>query len=145
MRSAFRITFPPNDLYRTLMMVPLDVRQSDFSIDGELTHPYAGKYEIGLQVAKCISMTSSKCKSNVRLLVELSSPTGAELEALIGNTIRPWWGRDVSGFSLFHYWVPSNLPVDTKIQCRVRVETPSDEFFDMYGDAALYVRKSSEK
>lgn len=139
------VLFPPKNLYRPQFTVALDVRKLDSSLSGEMQHAYVGKYEIGLQVAKRISMPSDSQKSNLRLAVRMSSSAGEIFATSIGDAMRPWWSHEANGFTLAYYWVPTDLPVCTPIHWDVTVKTPSTELIEMFGEVTLYVRKSSEK
>jgi hypothetical protein len=144
-RAIVLAFFPRKDLYRPLLAIALDVQKPSHSIDGKIQHTYAGKYEIGLQVANRISMVGDSYKSNLRIAVRFSASVDVAFVASIGDNLKPWWSHEANGFTLIHYWVPTDLPLGSPVHCVVTVEKPSEGFVETYGGVTLYVRKSSEK
>ena len=137
LRKLVLSLFPPADLYRPLVDLPLESSTVSFG----MTHKYAGAHEAGVITLQPMPMP-----------LPGEPDLSAKLVARVGGKIifssdristAPWWGRSQSGFTLLRYTVPEDLPLGVSVECDLQVRQGKSLFQPQL--ARAYVRKSSEE
>ena len=63
----------------------------------------------------------------------------------IENSYEPFISDLGSGFALFTYKVPQDLPLNADLVAQVKILEPDKYLFDTYGPTKLYINKISDK
>lgn len=144
LRPFYLLLFPPRDLYRPLLDLPIDVGQRG-TYTVEFTNPYVGRYAFVFEVQAAVEMASKGYTYDGYLTIRVSQAGRDILSWNPGRNLIPYWSSSGSGFILAHYDVPRDMPRGTQLQCMISEEQGAPAFAKQYGATRLKIVKVSEK
>jgi len=138
--------FPPNDLYDFRVRETIDISKDDVR-EVTFSAKYVGRHSAGLVLHRFDDAALAGTAYKFPLRIELSFFRGTVpvLSTPSGETASWFIGRSGSGFDLFFFDVPRDLPVSETIAVRIDVLTPNAEFANAYGPVDFVIRKVSDK
>lgn len=150
LRLFIQAVAPPADLYAALGMVDLDVAQGGLVGRLEFSNKYVGQHVVGLLLARFhedlyFMDRDLRFRPKLKLMVVFTIGDTVVIKRFVENSYDPFIGKDGSGFSLFEYNVPDDLPIAQKITCEVRVIQGDHKMQQEYGPIGFFVRKTSDK
>lgn len=144
LRTFYLLLFPPNDLYRPLVEVSVEVANTG-TYSAELTNRYAGRYVFALEVAAPIEMATKGYTYDGHLTIKVYQ--GEQEIFSLGPALNliPYWSATAAGFILAHYEVPRDIPQGTQLRCVISVDQGAPAFAKKYGPVKFRIVKVSEK
>jgi hypothetical protein len=144
LRPLFLLLFPPSDLYRPLVEIPIDLTDTT-KVEAQFEHRYAGLYVVALAVEHRIDIGTRGYSFDGELVLEVSASDTFQFTRALGQELSPYWSASKNGFELTHYRVPEDLPRGKTLRATLDVRRPALEFHRRYGAARLIISKASEK
>jgi hypothetical protein len=132
--------FPPRDLYALVFETPPVLADRRLSSDVACFHRHPGPYEIGVTCGEKIENPVSHV-GNVHVVATFSDRSGqpvARIERETRQASRAWWaGPDRNGFGLLLYSVPTDVPRQEQLNCRVEI-IDADGALAYYRPSTIY-------
>jgi hypothetical protein len=140
----------PADYHSPLGMVAIDVSQEGGIARFEFSNKYVGRHVVGLYLAKFqddlyFAKQVTRHPRKLRLAMGFAIGAPAGMKQSVKVSLDPFIGKSGSGFTLYEYDVPNDLPIAQKITCEVEVIQSDLEMQQTYGPIQLFVRKTSDK
>lgn len=144
LKTIVQLIVPPEDLYEPLMTGSINIKDDVATKSFSYNHKYMGSHEIVIYF------------DNPDVSLFLNSPELkliASIECRVGDNLyysrtvesgSHFIGRRGSGYSLYVYEVPQDLPLDKTINCVLSLSEMDAEFFKKYGPSRVYVKKISD-
>jgi len=145
LRPALFLITPPRDLYDCLVELPFDRVLDLDNATFEFRHKYAGAHQIGVITQRRVEHIFDHPVPKLRILMHCRVGDKQVFSAILGENASPWWKAGQSGFAFLRYEVPTDLPLETPIECQLRVPESGEDFTARYGALRMYVRKASEE
>lgn len=138
--------FPPPDLYGFIVRDGIDLSRAG-NKEVMFKARYTGRHDVGILLHNFDSDKFYGALYTFPLKLKLTFLRGSTeiLSTLVGASPSPFIGKEVSGFQLFTFDVPDDLPIGKDIICRIEVVSPDVVLNSTYGPAEFFVRKISDK
>jgi hypothetical protein len=149
LRLLVQAVAPPTDLYTPLGTVDFDVSQGGLVARVEFVNKYVGQHVVSLLLAKFqedlyFKDQDHRFRPDLKLMIVFTVGNTVLLKRYVENSYLPFIGKNGSGFSLFEYNVPEELPIAQKIMCEVRIMQGDHRMQKEYGPVRFLVRKASD-
>ena len=109
------------------------------------SHDFVGPYEIGIVVANRIPMPLPAKRPEPAFGIKARYEGSDDCLREVHGNQSPWWADDKSGFTLFLYSAPENVPLKVPVQFELSVVQASQDFEATYGPSFVYCSKYSDK
>lgn len=146
-RLVVATAFPPGDLFAFIAREELDLSQAGAVKEVSFLAKYRGQYDTGILLRNFDSDKFYGTKYNFPLRLKLTFQRGSTfiISKVVGAQFSPFIGRDASGFGLFTFSTPEDLPIGEEITCRIEIVSSDPALNSRYGPAEFFVRKISDK
>lgn len=134
---------PPKDLYGNLVNIDFDLSKNGrYMVQFE--NKYPGNHEIIILVEHPTPvMEEYNANFQINLIIK---GKGVERKKLLKTIKNPFWkASGKSGFSIFSYKVPDDLPLKQLLIAEIEVLKPDKEFTKRYGKQKLSITKVSDE
>jgi hypothetical protein len=137
--------FAPGGMFKRRQFGRLDLSGDGGKVNLVNSHSYVGDYELGISFSKRLPMPLPRKDLDVNITITATSYGAVMRSWSAGDDPIPWWDEGCSGFVLIRFNVPLDIPRLEEIEFELSVERGSPFPTREYGDANIYIGKSSEK
>jgi hypothetical protein len=112
----------------------------------DIIHKYPGNYWIAILVEKPLD-SGGYYDSNFKVQISIINGGRVILERTVSDTSFYFYGGKMehSGFSLFNYKVPSELPIGVPLSIKIKVLEENIGFCNKYGQQNIIISKFSDE
>ena len=142
---AYNFFFSPDNLYNNLASSAFDLSVVGSVADMQYIHEYPGNHWIAVLVEKPDRVPASY-DDDFEVTLQVSDKEGILLNRSLSDS--SFWfygGIERSGFALFNYKVPNDLPANVPLSAKLVVYKGSPEFQSKYGNQRLIISKFSDE
>ena len=142
--TLYNFIFSPNDLYQTLAVSNFDLTKKGKVANLDFTHKYPGNHWVAVIVENPIEVRESY-SNDFEVNIEIRKNDRVLLTKTLSDS--SFWfhgGKGRSGFALFKYKVPKDLPMYEGLSAKLVVKKNSPEFKIKYGEHKLEIGKFSD-
>lgn len=147
-KSIVQMFFPPNDLYKPLLVEELIVSPGSLKKNTTYRIKYMGSYSVSLLFSNFGPENYSKFadkNNNFQLSAKIQcSVENNTIYTKSLNNGTPFLGKDSGGITLTTYTVPTDLPLDKSINCEFSIDNIDEEFITKHTPVKLSIAKMSD-
>lgn len=142
----FNLFFPPTDFYTTLAESPIIFEQAGYVLDMKFKNKrYPGGYALIIQTEKPLPKAGG-FRTKIKANIKVKKDNIIILQKTVSKPRSYFWKNEKeSGFYLFQYQVPTDLPKNVELNLEMTLLEPDKEIFKKYGKTKAIIRKTSDK
>lgn len=148
MRIIVSVFNPPKDLFNYLVREKIDLAKAGNRYIYEFSNKYKGKYIVGMLLdnfSKDLYFSQTKEIPEAIMEVRFFNSGDLIFSKIIDGKYGAFLGKDGSGYILFTYLCPEELPIDETMTCKVNIIKGDSAFLKKYGPAQFFIKKTSDK
>ena len=141
---------PPKDYYVPLVKEDLNISTRGMINKISFKNKYEGNHSLGIFLEHFTDdlyyvPLSKRYKTKLKVEISFYNQGTLLLTKHLEDIYEPFIGDFGSGFALFTYKVPQDLPLNTDLILQISILESDKHLFDTYGPTKLYIRKISDK
>lgn len=145
LRLCVQIFCPPQNLYELILEEKIDIANTGTEHTFNCEIEYIGPYSIGVLLDELNEdLQRKKYPLKLKLLVQFYLDGKLVLSKETTDEYRPFLGKDNSGLILADILVPDDLPIDKKIDCKVKIVNTDEYLSQECEQIFFYMKKKSE-
>ena len=141
----FNFFFTPKDLYSPVVCSNFDLSKNN-NYQLSFTNKYPGGHNLEILVEKPTKILDKYVTEfKIRVIISAEDKKIVNTVVTEKNISSFWGGENNSGFAIYRYRVPSDLPQGKLLKATIQIEMSDEDFYEKYGKQKLCFTKHSDE